>query len=180
MLGNLCLGPVLTLGLFIPLGVGVHARYGHYVGFGLDYQFLPTITVSGASAGIGLLTVDGRLYPFGGAFFLSGGIAWQSASFSATAHSTAGDAKVKGSISVPAFKLGLGFMGHDGFVMGIDLALEIPLGSSNVDFSGNGSNAMTNAGFAKARSNIKKGADVVVNMLPVLVQLNLIRIGYLF
>jgi hypothetical protein len=179
VLGKLCFGPVLTLGLFNPLGIGVHARYGDYFGFGIDYQFLPSITVSGAGAGIGLLTIDGRIYPFGGAFFLSGGLAFQSASFTAKASTSAGKEDIDGTISIPAFKLGLGFMGHDGFVMGIDLAFGIPLGSSDVEFDTHGL-AKTDPEIAKAMKDIEDGADVVVKALPVLFQLNLLRIGYLF
>ena len=34
---------------------------------------------------------------------------------------------VSGDIGIPQIKFGLGLMGHDGFVMGIDLAFGIPL-----------------------------------------------------
>ena len=174
---KLCFGPVLTLGILNPLGIGVHARYDRDWGFGLDYQFLPEIGSGGAKAGISLLTIDGRLYPFAGSFFLSGGLAFQSASFSAIATDPTGNTTVKGSITVPTFKLGLGFMGHDGFVMGIDLALEIPLGGTSVDFESTASGA---AGIAGAKKDINDAADLLVKALPLLFQLNLIRIGYLF
>ena len=76
-LGELCIGPVLSLGAINPIGIGVHARYGDYIGFGFDYQFLPTLTFSNASASWSLITVEARVYPFGGSFFLGGGFGYQ-------------------------------------------------------------------------------------------------------
>lgn len=179
--GPLCLGPVFTFGVFNLLGIGVHARYGDFLGFGLDYQVLPTLSIGNATAGLNSLTIDGRLYPFGGAFFLSGGLWLQTASFTATAKMNGSTARVAGSITVPAFKLGVGFMGHDGFVMGIDLALGIPFGSSSVDYSTKTSADPTLAELQTAgKKDIKKAADFAVNALPFLLQVNLIRIGYLF
>ena len=68
---------MLSLGLINPLGIGAHARYGENFGFGFDYQFLPTLTFSNASAGWSLITVEARWYPFGGSFFLGGGFGYQ-------------------------------------------------------------------------------------------------------
>jgi hypothetical protein len=180
LFGDLCFGPVLSAGVFNVMGLGVHARYGELWGFGLDYQFF-SMDFGDAGAGLSLLTIDGRFYPFSGAFFLSGGFAYQSVSFDATAtdSTTNADIKVEGSIGVPMFKLGLGFMGHDGFVMGIDLALGIPLGGTDVDFETTAPGADLTA-VADAKQSINDAADTAVSLLPVLFQLNLLRIGYLF
>jgi hypothetical protein len=170
---------VLTGGLFNIIGVGVHARYGDYLGFGIDYQFF-NLSVSSASLGLSLITLDGRLYPFGGSFFLSGGFAYQSISLKATEAAQT----VKASISVPLFKLGLGFMGRSGFVMGIDLALELPLGSAHAKFDtpmpGSGATTAEIDAYNKAHKSINDAGSVVATALPFLIQLNLVRIGYLF
>jgi hypothetical protein len=166
-LGQICLGPVVTGGLFNVIGLGVHARYEEMWGFGIDYQFLP-ISAGDVDLTLWLLTIDGRIYPFGGAFFGSLGFSYQGASFDATTTSA--------TIGIPQIKIGLGFMGRDGFVMGIDLALGIPLGSSDVDFSGP---ALTAEQVAQ-QQDIEDAADIFVNALPMTFQLNLIRIGYLF
>ena len=179
--GKLCFGPVITGGLFNPIGFGLHLRYGDYLGAGLDYQFLPTVSVGDITAGMSLVSVDLRLYPFGGSFFLGTGFAYQSMSATAKTSGTSLD----GSLGIPTILLSFGLMGHDGFVMGIDLALEFPLGGTDVDFSqpkaATGvAAAELDTQVATLRKNIKTGADTLVNALPFLFQLNLIRIGYLF
>jgi hypothetical protein len=183
-LGKLCMGPVLSLAVINPLGFGAHARYGEHFGFGLDYQFLPTVGVNNVSAGWSLFTVEGRWYPFGGAFFLGGGFAYQSAHMSATINSGLPGTQfaVKGNISMPALKFGLGLMGHDGFVMGIDLALNVPLGSTNVNFQMPTGVAAGPAAdmVATAHKNINDTASKGIKALPFIPQLNLIRVGYLF
>jgi hypothetical protein len=179
--GDLCIGPVFTLGAINPLGLGLHARYGEHLGFGIDYQFIPSLSFGQASAGWGMVAGEGRWYPFGGAFFLSGGLSYQYFSASASAGAGASRIDVSGSVGIPSLKLGLGLMGHDGFVMGIDLGFQIPLGGTNVDFdaaTGGGSSDM--AMVASMRKDIAKAADAGVGLIPVIPQLNLLRIGYLF
>lgn len=189
--GKVCLGPVLTLGLANPLGIGVHARIDEQWGVGLDYQFLPSLSIGDASAGISLFTLDGRWYPGGSNFFLSLGFAYQSfyADASTSVMTAAGPVPmtVEGSVGVPAIKFGLGVMGGDGFVMGIDLALEVPLGSASVDITsdvqgpaGSEDVAEVQAELNSLETDIEDAGDTLVNMLPVLFQVNLIRIGYMF
>lgn len=180
---ELCFGPMLTLGAMDPLGLGVHARYGKYFGFGLDYQFLPmSLEVGGASADWSLFTVEGRVYPFAGAFFVGGGFGYQSFSGSMHTMTAAGDVGVSGSVGIPALKLGVGFMGRDGFVLGADVGFNIPLGGIDVEFDSVTGAAAANAPtqVAQMKSEIDAAADDVFNILPVIPQINLIRMGYLF
>lgn len=180
-LGELCLGPVFTLGAINPLGLGVHARYGENLGFGLDWQFIPSLTFGSASAGWGMVAGEGRWYPFGGAFFLSGGLSYQYFSASASSGSGTSRIDVSGSVGIPSFKLGLGLMGHDGFVMGIDLGFQIPLGGTDVDFDAATGGGISNAEMvAKMQADISDAADAGIGLIPVIPQLNLLRIGYLF
>jgi hypothetical protein len=177
--GEMCLGPVLSLGVLNVIGIGAHARYGEYAGFGLDFQFIPTIGPEDGNVSTFLFTANGRFYPFGGSFFLGGGFAYQSVSIEATI----GDTSAAGSMGIPQIMLGLGFMGHDGFVMGIDLALGIPLGGSDVSVDSSlpaGSDAMAAADYAEAVNSLEDAADSFIKIMPVLPQLNLLRIGYLF
>lgn len=179
-LGELCIGPVLSLGAINPLGFGVHARYGEYLGFGIDYQFLPTLTFSSASASWSLFTVEARVYPFGGSFFLGGGFGYQSLNASASMTDPAGGiVSAEGSVGVPALKLGLGFMGRSGFVFGIDLGFNVPLGSTDVEFAGIASSASPET-MADLRQQIKDAAETGINLAPFIPQLNLLRFGYLF
>ena len=180
-LGDLCMGPVFTLGAINPLGLGLHARYGENFGFGVDWQFIPSLSFGSASAGWGMVAGEGRWYPFGGAFFLCGGLSYQYFSASASAGSGASRIDVSGSVGIPSFKLGLGVMGHDGFVMGIDLGFQIPLGGTDVDFDAATGGGVSNAEMvAKMQGDIADAADAGIGLIPVIPQLNLLRIGYLF
>jgi hypothetical protein len=180
--GEFCFGPLVTLGAFDPLGVGAHLRYGRYLGFAIDYQFLPThIDIGVASSTWSLFTVEGRVYPFGNAFFVAGGFGYQR--FTASAHqmTPAGDVGLSGSLGMPSLKLGIGFMGHDGFVLGADIGFNVLLGNPNVEFgTPTGPGASYQTGTLGLREDVNDIADRAVRTFPVIPQLNLIRMGYLF
>jgi hypothetical protein len=142
------------------------------------------MTISDTSANWSLFTIDGRWYPGGGSFFLSLGFGYQSFASSMRMETPSGKVGLKGTIGMPALKFGLGVMGTDGLVLGIDLALYIPLGGTDVDFDKpTGVESLdddTVAAIADMRKQIKDAADKVVKVIPVVPQLNLFRIGYLF
>ena len=163
--GELWIGPVVTLGLINLIGVGAHARYGDYAGFGIDFQFIPTVGPEDGNFSTFLFTANGRYYPFGGAFFIGGGFAFQSVSIEATI----GDAKAAGTMSMPELMLGIGFMGRDGFIMGIDLALGIPLGGSDVSVDSNAASAaadeMARMNYMEAVQNLEDVGDKAIKVL---------------
>jgi hypothetical protein len=175
---DLCVGPVLSLGLINPLGIGAHARYQDNWGFGLDYQFIPSLAFGDASAGWSLFTLEGRWYPWGNAFWLGAGFGYQSFNAEAEASGAGSTLRVEGTVAVPALKLGLGFMGRDGFIMGIDLGFNLPLGGTDVEFSGSG--LSDDPMVAQLRSDIEDAAEKGIGLIPFIPQLNLLRIGYLF
>ncbi|HEX4351522.1 MAG TPA: hypothetical protein VHZ95_01385, partial [Polyangiales bacterium] len=181
LLGGLCFGPVLTLGVLDVFGIGALARSDHF-GVGVDYQFV-SFTASGIPTHLSLLTVEARVYPFAGAFFLSGGLAWQHANF--RGHVTyQGDSQippidtvVSGRVNVPVLKLGIGFMGRSGFIIGTDLALGIQLGRTKIGFD---SDLPQIPQVVAVENKVRKRADAFVSGLPFLAQLNLIRLGFIF
>lgn len=181
LLGSFCFGPVVTLGVLDVFGIGLHAR-SDYFGASVDYQFF-NFTARGVPISLSLFTVEGRVYPFAGAFFLGAGLAWQHGT--GTGHVTySGDSQVppidselRGRVSVPVLKLGIGFQGRSGFIMGIDLGFGVQLGSNTVSFS---SDLPRVAEVIDAENKIRDRADTWIRGLPFLLQLNLLRIGYLF
>ena len=181
-LGPFCFGPLFTLGLANIIGVGAHARYGQFFGFGIDYQFTPTIGYSDAEFSASLITLDVRGYPSGGAFFISGGFAYQM--FEAEAEVTYASTTYSGvgTVDLPLLKLGIGFLGHDGLVLGIDLAIEIPLANADIaiDAGQFANDPLAQPAYDAIKKELKDTADGVINLLPFVVQLNLIRIGYIF
>jgi len=182
-LENVCFGPVLSL-LGPPnlLGGGLHFRVGEYFGAGLDYQMTPSITFDPISVSTSLFSVNARVYPFGGSFFLGGGFGVQSV----TGQLSNSDVTVAANATFPAAMASIGFMGRGGFVMGLDLGVLFPLGGNSVEIGKmevhrdiNGM-AIPQAEIDKARDEVQSQVTKVVDLLPVLVQLNLLRIGYLF
>jgi hypothetical protein len=180
-LGQFCFGPVLSL--FGPpnlVGGGLHMRFGRYLGLGADYQFLPTINVNPISVGSSLMSVNARVYPFGGAFFLGGGFAYQA--IDATLRD--GDVLVGARASFPAVTANIGFMGHDGFILGADVGLLFPLGSTHVsvrDMSGKLAKAgATPEQVDNAKQQAQDRVSTLLNAMPVFLQVNLIRVGYMF
>lgn len=180
LLDRICLGPVLTLGVINPLGGGVHARFFRFFGAGLDYQFLPTLTLDDISARCSLLTLEGRIYPFGGAFFVSAGFAIQQLIGRLTGNTEVGRLTVEGRLTLPMLKLGLGLMGKSGLVIGIDLALHLPLRGYDLSFSEPFPGASQLEQVRRMREDIQDLADKVIGFIPIVPQLNFFRIGYLF
>jgi hypothetical protein len=180
-LSQLCVGPVLAL--FGPpnlLGGGIHARIGRYLGVGVDYQLLPTLNLNPVSLGASLLSANARVYPFGGAFFLSGGIGYQA--FRGQIRD--GDITISAKTSFPAVIASLGFMGQSGFVLGADLGLMFPLGSLRATVQDD-NGALAQSGIPQedinaARADAESFANRALNKLPLLVQVNLLRVGYMF
>jgi hypothetical protein len=181
-MSELCVGPVVAL-LGPPnlIGGGIHMRFGRYLGAGVDYQALPTVNISPISVGASLLSVHARVYPFGGAFFLGGGFGYQSIK----GQLRDGEMAVGAKTAFPAATANIGFMGHDGFVLGADLGLLFPLGATRVsvqDMSG-GKVPQDSASQTQLNSTMHQAQDRVsqlLDLMPVFMQVNLIRVGYLF
>jgi hypothetical protein len=173
-LGNICIGPVISGGLPNLIGFGVQVHTGDWLSFGLDYQFLPSFDIDGVDSGASLFSIDARLHPFAGTFFLGTGLGFQHADFDM--------GTVKGAIDSTMIKLALGWIGRDGFVIGTDLAAGIPLNGIDVEYSystPSTGNPVIDAANQMAEDQIQNAADVLAG-LPFLFQVNLIRIGYLF
>jgi hypothetical protein len=78
----------------------------------------------------------------------------------------------------------IGFVGHDGFVLGADIGLLFPLGSTKVDLR-DMSGKLRGNGVAQAQVDHSKDRDEdrvnkLLAQMPMFMQVNLIRLGYLF
>jgi hypothetical protein len=179
-LSQVCLGPVVAL-LGPPnlIGGGLHARIGRYLGIGVDYQALPTLNFNPISLGTSLVSGNVRVYPFGGAFFLSGGMGYQTLK----GQIRDGDISVGARAGFPAAMASIGFMGHDGFVLGADLGFLFPLGGMHARVQDNSSlaqSAVPQADVDAARAKVESRVNQVLGAVPLLLQVNLLRVGYLF
>jgi hypothetical protein len=182
-LSSVCFGPVLALiGPPNLIGGGLHFRVGEYFGAGVDYQMTPRLAFRPVAMSSSLFSVNARVYPFAGNFFLGGGFGYQSLRGELASE----DVTVSANASFPAMMASIGFMGHDGFVMGMDLNVLIPVGSSSVEVDDmqvhqdiNGM-PIPQSAIDEARGEVHSQVSKIVDALPLFVQLNLLRIGYLF
>lgn len=181
LIGGFCIGPVITAGALNVFGIGAHARMDYW-GIGVDYQFIG-LTYDDVDGQLGLLTVEGRVYPFANAFYLAAGLAWQSVALDTTVHVPAMqglpafDVRAEGEVSLPLFKLGIGFMGRDGFVLGIDLGFGIRLAGMKVSVT---TDLPRIPEVIEAEGEFRAAAKEWIEWLPFTLQLNVIRVGYLF
>ena len=182
-LSGVCFGPVLALiGPPNLIGGGLHVRMGEYFGAGVDYQMTPRLAFRPVAMSASLISVNARVYPLGGSFFLGGGFGYQSIS----GEFDSDDVTVDANAGFPAVMASIGFMGTDGFVMGMDLNALIPLGKPSVEVGQmqvhNDINGMPvpQSMIDDARNEVHSTLSDVLDAMPLFVQLNLLRVGYLF
>lgn len=180
--GDWCLGPAVTLGVLGLVGPGFHVRYAEHVAFFIDFQITPSITIGNGALGLHALSGGARVYPFARVgMFLSAGVAFYDATGSATVTNpmTGELVEGEGSVSFPGLALGLGYMGHDGLVVGVDFAAVFPIGRSTIDFRIVRGDPHSTLAIT-AEENVRSATDDVLDALPFVPQLNLLRVGYLF
>jgi hypothetical protein len=174
---------VITGGVLNVFGIGLQARTDYW-GFAFDYQFI-SLGYKDVDGDLSLITIEGRAYPFGDAFFLSAGFAWQNVALESIVHATvegfAADVDVQGSVNIPVFKVGLGFGGRDGFVFGIDLGIGFRVASADVKLETDLDPLIkATPEFIKAEAEFRQAANNWVEWLPFTLQLNVLRLSYLF
>jgi hypothetical protein len=179
-LGALCVGPLASLGLPTPFGVGFHARLGAHFGLGLDRHLSPVLDFEDISVRWSAWTFEGRWYPFGSAFWLGVAYVHQALSAEASATTRFGPVTARGSVGVPALRLGLGFMGKSGLVFGIDVGLNIPLAEAELRFDVSAPSGDEPAITQRMRDRIASVTELPILLITRAPQLNLLRIGYLF
>jgi hypothetical protein len=114
-----------------PVEVELAFKLGRWFGLGLEGSFLPELSVPGVDAKLDLKAVQGvfRWYPFGGAFFLGGGLGYQNfqASFGETVDNGQLDvtADMSGAFIIP--QVGWMFITDSGLSFGINFGIQIPI-----------------------------------------------------
>ncbi len=165
------LGALGGVGFPRPLSVEAMLKIGGYVGLGVEYGVMPTISISGVDTSLWSLAGDLRVFPFRGAFFV--GV-------------TAGFKHVEGSGSVTAAgvtlpseyaaldswyvspKIGFLWTVKYGFTFGIDAGVELPIAST---FSTSLPGFMASA---------VQSSGVVQTLSGPLPAIDLLRLGFLF
>jgi hypothetical protein len=191
LLTPVCLGPMVTLLSIGPMspgfGLGIRANVGDYFGGSIDYEFLPKISFAGAAINSGTFSATGRVYPFGGKFFIGGGFGYTHLAVSYTSD----DIDVAANVGVPIALINLGMTGRTGFVFGIDLALVIPMaklrskvsvapGKNYEDEYQQYQDHVDDDELASKQQEAADELDKYLNELPVSFQINFVRLGYIF
>ena len=146
MFGPLRLGPYIGTGLPNVLNFGGTAKFFDYLGFGINFGMIPNIKVSyygDATLKYREYDAYGRLYLFGGGFFVGAGVGYHSAegtfvksiptslptlpTYEVTSHGS-----VKAMILTP--QIGWFSIFGSGFALGIDVGGQIPIAPSKVSY----------------------------------------------
>jgi len=182
LLDDFCVGPVLTLGVLNALGVGGQARW-KWLGLAVDYQVLPTITYSQIGLGLSSLSIDARVFPAGGGVgpfrnfhvYVGFGTQWLNGKVSA------GGTEVYGQLAYPGPRVGLGFMGRRGLVLGFDVSVLFRGADTAVAISSNlPASQQQDAAFQQLAAAINQDLQAFIAYVPVVPQVNLLRLGYAF
>lgn len=174
--GPLRFGPLFSVGVIRPFSIGLTAKYKRYLGFGVDYSFIPTLKLPFADAELSSYGIKGygRFHPFKGAFYLQVGFGYQSSSGSINASGVV----ATGEVASPVVDIALGWFWtwKFGLGVGIQLGAGIPLGGT-VTTTATGPTA-AQAELDNQRQKVQDGLEIV-GKIP-LPQIDLLKIGFLF
>lgn len=179
LLGDTCIGLVATGGLPNAAGVGISLRMGDYLGIGLDTQILPKIKVDSAEVSAKLFTASIHLHPLKNALFASLGLGLQQVEASLD-HPAA---SVQADWNIPVLSLGFGLISRSGFTLGTDLAIFVELQNSDLKLEtvDLGPDLVLEPALQeRLESEANAAVDSVRSVLPVMFQLNVLRVGYQF
>jgi len=134
LLGPITLGPQVTLlGLPTLFRFGIEGRFLNLIGFGLEYGFVPTVTLSSVALNLNAILGTVKIFPARGAFYL--GAAMGSQNFSGTIPTTIAGTTVTMTGTANTFfltpMLGWKWIKPSGFFMGLDFGWQIALSASS-------------------------------------------------
>ncbi len=143
------IGPVVGLGIPSVFSFGGTLKLTRFLGAGVNIGLIPKVQLSyygDATLSYQHYDIYGRLYPFGGGFFLSGGAGYAtvdgtlSSSYSGTVPglgSARADYNGKGSVRTLMLTALIGYFYTTsiGFSFGVDAGAQIPIAPSQIEFS---------------------------------------------
>jgi hypothetical protein len=123
--GPLRIGPIASLGVPRPVSVELFAKVANTIGVGIEYSFLPTMTVDIVTVRAQGVAGDLRWFVLGSPFFLGvgAGVQWLSAVGSTQGYTATVDA----SKTFITPRLGVMWTFGPGFSIGADAGVELPV-----------------------------------------------------
>lgn len=152
LFGPFRLGPVVGVGVPNVLNVGVTAKLTRFLGFGVNVGVIPKVRVSlygDATLSYQEYDAYGRLYPFGGSFFLGAGVGYATmkgtyestetvaaqtiggVSIPETAFTFSSSGKVRSMVLTP--QIGFFKTYGSGFSIGLDVGAQVPIAPSTIE-----------------------------------------------
>jgi hypothetical protein len=125
-------GPLVGLGFPRPLLIEGLVKIGRLVGVGLEYGFLPSLSVSGVEASFKGLAADFRLFPFKNAFFVGtrAGHQWLDGSGTLTIAGVSYTETVAAATWFFNPRLGFLHTFGSGVTIGVDAGVQLPIAPS--------------------------------------------------
>ena len=122
------MGALAGIGFPRPLSLEVLTKLGGYVGLGIEYGILPSLTIAGVNASGWSATVDTRVFPFRGAFFLGLRGGYDRVDGHATVRAFNESAQVDNWMINP--RLGFAWTFPSGFIVSTEAGVQVPVSSS--------------------------------------------------
>jgi hypothetical protein len=142
------IGPVVGVGVPSIISVGGTLKLTRFLGAGVNLGLIPKVQLSyygDATLSYQHVDIYGRLYPFGGGFFLHGGLGYANIngtltgqqSYSMAGLSGSADYSGVGKVHTPTLTALIGYFYTTsiGFSFGIDAGAQIPVAPSTIEFS---------------------------------------------
>lgn len=126
-------GPLLGLGLPRPLAIEALVKIERVVGIGIEYSFLPKMNLFGVETAFYAVAADLRVFPFRGGFFLGLRAGYQRISAAATVDIAQLGSLTESAVAESTFvnpRLGFLWTWANGFTIGIDAGVQVPVSSS--------------------------------------------------
>jgi hypothetical protein len=152
--GPFRIGPVVGVGVPNVLNVGATAKLTRFLGFGVNVGVIPKVRVSlygDATLSYQEYDAYGRLYPFGGSFFLGAGVGYATMKGTYQSAETV-PAQTVGGVQIPETSLTFSSAGTvrslvltpqigffktygSGFSIGLDFGAQVPIAPSEIQLS---------------------------------------------
>jgi len=176
------IGPMVGVGFPRPFNVELFAKYKDVVGLGVEYGFMPRLTVATVDASFYSFAADARVFPFRGGFFVGvrGGRQWLDGKTSLSAGSFG---TLRESVAASTWfvnpRAGFLFTFKSGITLGIDAGVHLPV---NPEYSRTSDAGQLDPLIAKQTAGTEDSVAAVVKTLGngVTPTVDLLRLGYLF
>jgi len=167
-------GPIVGLGLPRPLAIEALVKIERVVGLGLEYSFLPRMNLFGVDTTFYAVAADLRVFPFRGGFFLGLRAGYQRIGAQATVSIAQLGSLTESAVGESAFlnpRLGFLWTWNNGFTIGIDAGVQLPVSSSITSTLPSGVLVEVDDAMVRVANTLGHAPTPTVDLL---------RIGFLF